>query len=1074
MNTSCASPTTTRHAFLRGGGKLGQMIDGHDWSRTALGPVEAWPAHMRTAVAMLLRSPIAMASMWGEEGILIYNDAYAVVAGERHPQALGMSTFLAWPEAAEFNAQVLRTVMAGESVRYTDIEMTITRRTVPERVCFNLDYSPVPDPDGEPAGVLAIVYDTTETVRAQRWRHGEHERLRAMFEQAPGFVAMLTGPDHVFSLANRAYMSLVNQRDVLGRPVREALPEAAQQGFVALLDGLYASGETHAGQATPFFVESSDGGAPSKRFLDFVYQPMKDDDGAVFGIFVQGADVTDRVAAEQAMRDSESTFRMTAQALPNQVWAASPEGILDWFNERVYAYSGAREGELDGNRWGSIVHPQDVLTAGEAWQQAVLAGEIYETQFRVRRHDGAYRWHLVRATPVRGADGVLQRWIGTNTDIEEQKQANELLARQVDARTEERDRMWRLATDIMLVASLDGHVVAVNPAFSTLLGWREEQVIGCRLADFLPGDSRLRVADALDASVRGQDAFRCEALFRRADGGDSMIAWTGAHEGGFTHAVGRDITDEREAAEAMRRSELALQQAQKMDTIGKLTGGVAHDFNNLLQVISGNLQLLATEVGDSARAQQRIASALGGVTRGAKLASYLLAFGRRQALEPKVVRIGAHVAAMDDMLRRSLGEEIDIDITLPEGLWKVLVDVAQVENAVLNLCINARDAMGGSGKLTIEVANAVLGQDYVAQHADVAPGEYVMIAVSDTGSGMSEDVLRQAFDPFFSTKPEGQGTGLGLSMVFGFVKQSGGHVKIYSELGNGTSVKLYLPRALGEEDVAQPPDLRVAVGGTETILVVEDDAEVRHTVIGLLGELGYRVLQAPEAVAALDIVKSGMPIDLLFTDVVMPGPLRSPELARQAREHLPGLAVLFTSGYTENAIVHGGRLDAGVELLGKPYTRTAMARKIRHVLANQQQRTLAARQQATLAQAPPPPASLPAGLRILLVEDDELTRVTTAELLGYMGHSVQDAADGESAIAMLGAGAVDVMITDIGLPGMSGEALASQVRARWPELGLVFASGQDQQAEMPGAVILRKPYDMRQLQEVLRRFGAQG
>ena len=1072
MNNSSARSPSTRHAFLRGGGKLGRMIDGYDWSRTALGPAAAWPAHMRTAVAMLLRSPIAMASMWGETGILIYNDAYAVVAGERHPAALGMSSLLAWPEAADFNAQVLRTVMAGDSLHYTDIEMTITRGAAPERVCFNLDYSPVPDLDGAPAGVLAIVYDTTETVRAQRWRQGEHERMRAMFEQAPGFVAMLTGPEHVFTLANRAYMSLVNQRDVLGHSVRDALPEAARQGFVALLDGLYATGETYTGTAMPFSVETSDGRAPSRRFLDFVYQPMKDDDGAVFGIFVQGADVTDRVAAEQAMRDSESTFRMTAQALPNQVWAASPDGILDWFNERVYAYSGARAGELDGNRWGSIVHPDEVLTAGQAWQQAVLAGEVYETQFRVRRHDGVYRWHLVRATPVRGADGALQRWIGTNTDIEDQKTANELLARQVDARTEERDRMWRLASDIMLVASLDGHVVAVNPAFSTLLGWREEQVIGRRLADFLPGESGALVAAALDASVGSQGAFRCEALFRRADGGDSMIAWTGAHEGGFTHAVGRDITDEREAAEVMRRSELALQQAQKMDTIGKLTGGVAHDFNNLLQVISGNLQLLATEVGDSARAQQRIASALGGVTRGAKLASYLLAFGRRQALEPKVVRIGAHIAAMDDMLRRSLGEEIDIDMAMPEGLWKVLADVAQVENAVLNLCINARDAMGGSGKLTIELANAVLGQDYVAQHADVAPGEYVMIAVSDTGSGMSDDVLRQAFDPFFSTKPEGQGTGLGLSMVFGFVKQSGGHVKIYSEVGNGTSVKLYLPRAMGEEDVAQPPDLRVAVGGTETILVVEDDAEVRHTVIGLLGELGYRVLQAPEAVAALDIVKSGMPIDLLFTDVVMPGPLRSPELARQAREHLPDLAVLFTSGYTENAIVHGGRLDAGVELLGKPYTRTAMARKIRHVLANQQQRKLAARQQATLATAPP--ASAPAGLRILLVEDDELTRVTTAELLGYLGHAVLDATDGESAIAMLGDSAVDVMITDIGLPGMSGEALASQVRARWPGTGLVFASGQDQQAEMPGAVILRKPYDMRQLQDVLRRFAPKG
>ena len=1065
MNTSCASPTTTRHAFLRGGGKLGQMIDGHDWSRTALGPVEAWPAHMRTAVAMLLRSPIAMASMWGEEGILIYNDAYAVVAGERHPQALGMSTFLAWPEAAEFNAQVLRTVMAGESVRYTDIEMTITRRTVPERVCFNLDYSPVPDPDGEPAGVLAIVYDTTETVRAQRWRHGEHERLRAMFEQAPGFVAMLTGPDHVFSLANRAYMSLVNQRDVLGRPVRDALPEAAQQGFVALLDGLYASGETHAGQATPFFVESSDGGAPSKRFLDFVYQPMKDDDGAVFGIFVQGADVTDRVAAEQAMRDSESTFRMTAQALPNQVWAASPEGILDWFNERVYAYSGAREGELDGNRWGSIVHPQDVLTAGEAWQQAVLAGEIYETQFRVRRHDGAYRWHLVRATPVRGADGVLQRWIGTNTDIEEQKQANELLARQVDARTEERDRMWRLATDIMLVASLDGHVVAVNPAFSTLLGWREEQVIGCRLADFLPGDSRLRVADALDASVRGQDAFRCEALFRRADGGDSMIAWTGAHEGGFTHAVGRDITDEREAAEAMRRSELALQQAQKMDTIGKLTGGVAHDFNNLLQVISGNLQMLATVPFAHPRAAQWVENAIGGVNRGAKLASSLLAFGRRQALEPRVLKIGKLIMGMEDMLRHALGEPIDIETIVSGGLWNTLVDPTQVETALLNLAINARDAMDGPGRLTIEVGNAYLDEPYCRNHAEVTPGQYVILSVTDTGCGMTPDVLAHAFDPFFSTKPEGKGTGLGLSMVYGFVKQSGGHIKIYSEVGQGTTVRVYLPRSMDEEARQETVLLAEAAGGSETILVAEDDEEVRTIVVEMLNGLGYRVLKANDAAAALSILESGIAVDLLFTDVVMPGPLRSADLARKAAELLPNLAVLFTSGYTENSIVHGGRLDPGVELLGKPYSRDSLARKIRQVLASRKPAVAAAPAAAVTAAASAP--SAPAMRKILLVEDEDAVRNITLDMLQLLGHEVQATVDGIEALAALQAASFDILITDLGLPGVSGVAVAEAARRLHPAIHIVIASGQAKIDNAPADAVLLKPYNFASLQAVL-------
>jgi CheY-like chemotaxis protein len=369
-----------------------------------------------------------------------------------------------------------------------------------------------------------------------------------------------------------------------------------------------------------------------------------------------------------------------------------------------------------------------------------------------------------------------------------------------------------------------------------------------------------------------------------------------------------------------------------MESIGKLTGGVAHDFNNLLQIISGNLQLLQAEIAPGSKAERRITNAMAGVQRGAKLASQLLAFGRRQPLEPKVVNIGRLVGGMEDLLRRSIGEGVEMETVVSPSLWNAFADPTQVENAVLNLAINARDAMDGIGKLTIEVRNSHLDHDYSQQNPGVDPGQYVMLAVSDTGSGMPPELIERVFEPFFTTKAEGKGSGLGLSMVYGFTKQSGGHVKIYSEVGEGTTVRLYLPRVHESEDVAAGPELVEAGGGSETILVVEDDAEVRTIATEMLRELGYKVLTAKDAASAVPILESGMKIDLLFTDVVMPGPIRSPELARKAKELIPGIAILFTSGYTENAIVHGGRLDPGVNLLTKPYSRQALAMRIRDAL----------------------------------------------------------------------------------------------------------------------------------------------
>jgi len=1063
--------------FGAGGGALGEIIDRHDWSATTLGPLGAWPSVLHNTVALILRSPVPMATLWGADGVMIYNDAYAVLAGGRHPALLGMPLCDGWPEIAEFNAKVMRTVLAGAALSYRDQALTLHRSGKPDQAWFDLDYSPIVDQHGAVAGVIAIAVETTARVSAER-RLGrqdgdEHRRMQAMFEQAPGFMALLSGPDHVFQSANPSWTRLAAGREMPGKAARDAMPETVPQGLIAILDEVYASGKAYAAGARPVWLAQADG-MRHLHYLDFVCQPLRREDGAVFGIFMQGSDVTGRVHAEAGLRESEAKFRTFAQAMPHQVWTAAPDGKLDWFNEHVYAYTGLDHARLAGSAWTEAVHRDDLAAATTRWAIAVASGNAYDAEFRLRGADGVYRWHIARALALRGEDGRPTRWIGTNTDIEDQKTTtrrlealNASLEQQVAQRTAERDRMWRLSKDIMLIGSFDGTVQAVSPAFGALLGWGEHDIIGKNFLQLVHPDDQAGTVAQMAALGDGQYVYKFENRYRRKDGSWCLLSWSAAPDADFIYAIGRDITADREQAEQIRRTELALQQSQKMETIGKLTGGVAHDFNNLLQVISGNLQLM--EMSDAGPETPRwIANARSAVEKGAKLASYLLAFGRRQPLEPKVVKIGRVVQHMEDMLRRALGEEIEIELVISGGLWSTAVDVTQLENAVLNLAINARDAMGANrgraGRLTIEANNAVLDDMYCRTHADVVPGQYVMLAVSDTGAGMTPEVLRQAFEPFFSTKEEGKGTGLGLSMVYGFVKQSGGHVKIYSEPGQGSTVKLYLPRSTAVEEVLGPVEQQQAVGGSETVLVAEDDEAVRITVVEMLTELGYRVLKAADAASALAVVESGVPIDVLFTDVVMPGTLKSTDLARMARARLPKLAVLFTSGYTENAIVHGGRLDPGVELLGKPYTRESLARRIRQVIANGRNRAaLAAGTASADAFAA---SSAPAALRIVLVEDEAEIRDSTAALLRHLGHQVQEADDAESALALISS-ECDVLITDVQLPGMSGDLLAAQARTLAPSIRIVFATGKGEVNNWPDAVVLRKPYNLASLMNVL-------
>lgn len=533
-----------------------------------------------------------------------------------------------------------------------------------------------------------------------------------------------------------------------------------------------------------------------------------------------------------------------------------------------------------------------------------------------------------------------------------------------------------------------------------------------------------------------------------------------------------------EAIRERTKLEGQLVQAQKMEAVGQLTGGVAHDFNNLLQVIGGNLELLEKDIAGDERTLRRVHNALAGVRRGAELAAQLLAFGRQQALNPKPVNVGRLVRGMDDMLRRTLSETVEIETIISGGLWNCLVDPAQVENVILNLAINARDAMARNGKLTIEAGNASLDEAYAAQHAEVIPGQYVMLAVTDTGSGIPNDILEKVFEPFFTTKGPGQGTGLGLSMVYGFVKQSNGHVKIYSEAGEGTTVRIYLPRTRQHEEIlASETPTAPRSTANEVILVVEDDDAVRATSVELLSDLGYTILEASNADNGLAIVNSGAKIDLLFTDVVMPGQLKSPELARRAKQKLPSIQVLFTSGYTQNAIVHAGRLDEGVELIAKPFTREGLAQKIRNVLDLGR----------SSASTPTHAASITSQVAnhdeddaldcksILIVEDEVLIRMTLSEMLQELGHGVVETGTIREAKEKLLGQNFDIVIADLGLPDGSGLDLVRDILEENQHVSIVIASGRDASSDVASMhhnsriQFIDKPYGITVLRSVINK-----
>jgi PAS domain S-box-containing protein len=618
--------------------------------------------------------------------------------------------------------------------------------------------------------------------------------------------------------------------------------------------------------------------------------PIRSANGTIIAAIVTFVDITARKRAETALRESEELFRNFAETMPQLAWTARADGSINWYNRRWYEYTGTTSEQMEGWGWQAVHDSEELPRVLERWRASLASGDPFEMVYPLRGADGVFRPFLTRATPMRDRDGRALRWIGTSTDVTAQREAedtlrrlNEVLEKRVAERTaalaasENRFRLLVEGVVDYAIFMLDrqGCVANWNTGARRLKGYAAAEIVGKHFSCLYTEEDRTKGVPqrALDTAAR-VGKVEMEGWRVRKDG---MRFWANVvidairdDKGelvGFAK-VTRDMTERRAVEEQLRQS-------QKMEAIGQLTGGVAHDFNNLLTVIFGNLEtlLLRHLPAGTTDARRLVEGALRGATRGAALTERLLAFSRRQPLEPKPLNVNKLVSSASELLRRTLGERIAIETVLAGGVWWVHADPTQLESALLNLAVNARDAMPEGGRLTLETANTHLDEAYAAAHGDLTPGQYVMLAVTDTGSGMSKDTIARVFEPFFTTKAIGHGTGLGLSQVYGYIKQSDGHVKIYSEPGQGTSVKLYLPRlATGPEEtesVDQRPRIPTSLPG-ETILVVEDDDDVRAPSIEMLRELGYRVIGAPDGASALRALAEEPSVHLLFTDLGLP------------------------------------------------------------------------------------------------------------------------------------------------------------------------------------------------------------
>ena len=756
---------------------------------------------------------------------------------------------------------------------------------------------------------------------------------------SPESMILAWGADDLTFFFNETYFPLLGPRLPwsMGAPFRVVWADAWSQAK-PIIDEAFA-GRSQRFNDLPWTLGTDRGRADT--WFSFSYSRVLDSKGDVAGLFILTNETTERVLADAALRGSEERLRLVVEgARDHVIFTTDPGGVITTWSAGAEAVLGWTVDDAIGQPAAMIFTPEDRADGADIRQTADAA----------RGGGGAdERWHLrkdgsrvflngsVHPLPldaqnqergfIRIARDETARW-QAQKDLE---RLNATLEQQVTERTEDRNRLWQLSSDLMLIAGFDGSIQAVNPAWTRILGWSEDELIRLPLFALIHPDDLDHTIAGASGIAAGQAYARFENRYRHKDGSYRDIVWNAGPGEGQIIAVGRDATEEKAAAAALVATEAQLRQAQKMEAVGQLTGGLAHDFNNLLTGVMGNLELLQMRLarGKLDDAERFIVAAQGAGRRAAALTQRLLAFSRRQTLDPRPTDVNRLILGMEDLLRRTVGPSTDIETVGAVGLWTAMIDATQLESAILNLCINARDAMPNGGRITVETANKWL-DERAARERDLPPGQYLSICVSDTGTGMSAATIERAFEPFFTTKPIGQGTGLGLSMIYGFARQSHGQVRIYSEIDQGTTICIYLPRYSGDALLPEEEEAiaNAAAAAGETILVVDDEATIRHLIDEVLDEQGYTVIGAADGAAGIKVLQSGSKIELLITDVGLPNGMNGRQVADAARALRPGLKVLFITGYAENAAVGNGHLEPGMELLTKPFTIQALTSKV--------------------------------------------------------------------------------------------------------------------------------------------------
>jgi len=944
---------------------LRTLIAAHDWAATPLGPMESWPGPLCDAVSMILSAPLPMVLFWGPELVAIYNDAYAFAIGDRHPAALGGRAVDKWAHIWERVGPILTRVReSGMPELVRDQMFALWRNGVTRMAQLDISYSPVRAVDGAPGGVLCIVYETTERAQAVDAANRERERLAQMFEQAPSFMALLREPGHVFEFANAAFLHLIGHRAPIGQPLAEALPELAAQGFLTVIDDVVAGGQPYSGRALPVMLHRLPGGAEEERRLDFVFQPIFDEDGQVTAIFVEGNDVTDRVRFEEALELSRSSLELAAEMAEIGTWDLDlVEDQLEW-SDRTRAMFGIAPGApVTLDDFYSTLHPDDVEATREAFEAALDPARRaqYDVEYRViGRENGAVRWIAAKGRGI-FEGGRCVRAIGTVLDITARKAAQEEL-RESEARFR---TLADSAPALIWMCDEQGELVFANRWHEETFGRPPTELMGAGWQNVIHPDDQVGFVADFDQAFREHAPFTRDVRVIDRHGATRWLhseARPREIDGRFVGYVGCDvdITEVHLASEVLERGiaertkelaatnrqlsaqieerervEATLRQMQRLEAIGQLTSGVAHDFNNLLTVILGNVDLVARAAAEARmdeKTRQRLGYMRTAAERGATLTAQLLAFSRRQRLEARPIDLNDTVIGMRDLMQSSMGGSVRLEARLRPDLWPALVDPTQIELIILNLAINARDAMDVGGSLVVSTDNITLGEP--GRPEEPPPGDYVLIAVTDTGSGMTPEVRDRAFEPFFTTKPVGKGSGLGLPQVYGFAKQSGGGVAIETEPGKGTSVRVYLPRAQERRRTPRPPTLELPVEQPgdvrgRRVLVVDDDPPVREITASMLRTMGAEVVEAGSGGAALELL-GGDGFDLLVVDFAMPG-MNGAELAAVCAKKWPNLPVLFVTGYADLTALSS---FSDEQIVQKPFRGGELQRKVGRLLAN--------------------------------------------------------------------------------------------------------------------------------------------